>query len=72
VEATDKRHAEIKVFQTLVKAMEGALEWRKTRGAEIGRSKLGREARARQAKPSPVPRKDAAEPGAAPSKPKIA
>ncbi len=72
VEATDKRHAEIKVFQTLVKAMEGALEWRKTSGAEIGRTKLGREARARQAKPASVPRKDAAEPGAAPSKPKIA
>jgi polyphosphate kinase 2 (PPK2 family) len=72
VEATDKRHAEIKVFQTLVKAMEDALEWRKTRGAEIGRSKLGREARARQAKPSPVPRKDSAEPGTAPSKPKTA
>ena len=72
VEATDKRHAEIKVFQTLVKAMEGAVEWRQTKGAEIGRSKLGREARARQAKPSPVPRKDPAEPGAAPSKPKIA
>ena len=72
VEATDKRHAEIKVFQTLVKAMEGALEWRKTRGAEIGRSKLGREARARQAKPSPVPLKDVSEAGPAPSKPKIA
>jgi AMP-polyphosphate phosphotransferase len=72
VEATDKRHAEIKVFQTLVTAMGEALEWRKTRGAEIGRSKLGREARARQAKPASVPRKDAAEPGAASPKPKIA
>ena len=71
VEATDRRHAEVKVFQTLVKAMEEALEWRKTKGAEIGRSKAGREARGRQAKPSPVPLKDVSEPGA-PSKPKIA
>jgi polyphosphate kinase 2 (PPK2 family) len=72
VEATDKRHAEVKIFETLVKAMEGALEWRKARGMDIGRSKLGREARARQAKPAPVPRAGAAEGGGSLPKPKIA
>lgn len=45
VEATDKRFAEIKVFETLVKAMEEALAWRKKRGTEIGRTKMAREAK---------------------------
>ncbi len=45
VEATDKRFAEIKVFETLVKAMEEALVWRQRRGVEIGRSKMAREAK---------------------------
>ena len=45
VEATDKRFAEVKVFETLVKAMEGAVAWRKVHGTEIGRSKVAREAK---------------------------
>lgn len=53
VEATDGRFSEIKVFETLVKAMEEALAWRKAHGVEIGRSQLSRAARARQgAKPA--------------------
>lgn len=49
VEATDGRFSEIKVFETLAKVMEEALAWRKVHGVEIGRSRLSREARARQA-----------------------
>ncbi len=45
VEATDGRYAEIKVFETLVKAMENAVEWRKAHGVEIGRTKVAREAK---------------------------
>ncbi len=54
VESTDKRFAEIKVFETLVKAMEEALVWRKTHGVQIGRTKMSREAKkaAQAAKPS--------------------
>jgi polyphosphate kinase 2 (PPK2 family) len=54
VEATDKRFAELKVFATLVKAMEGAIAWRKAHGTEIGRSKVAREAKkaAQAAKPA--------------------
>ncbi len=53
VEATDKRFAEIKVFETLVKAMEGAVAWRNLHGTEIGRSKKAREAKkAAAAKPA--------------------
>jgi polyphosphate kinase 2 (PPK2 family) len=48
VEATEGRHAEIKVFETLVKAMEDALDWRKAHGVEIGRTKKSREFRAAQ------------------------
>jgi polyphosphate kinase 2 (PPK2 family) len=53
VEATDRRFAEIKVFETLVKAMEDALAWRKVHGTEIGRTKVAREAKkaAQSAKP---------------------
>jgi len=50
VEATDKHYAEIKVCETLVKAMEEALAWRKVHGAEIGRSRAAREAK-KMAKP---------------------
>ena len=54
VESTDKRFAEIKVFETLVKAMEEALAWRKAHGVEIGRTKMSREAKkaAQGAKPA--------------------
>jgi len=54
VESTDRRFAEIKVFETLVKAMEEALTWRQRRGVEIGRSKVAREAKkaAQAAKPA--------------------
>lgn len=45
VEATDGRHAEIKVFETLVRAMEAALAWRKTHAVEIGRTPISRESR---------------------------
>lgn len=55
VEATDGRYVEIKVFETLLKAMAEALAWRKAHGAEIGRSRAGRETQAprgtRPAKP---------------------
>ncbi len=46
VEATDRRFAEVKIFETLVKAMETALVWRAAHAADIGRTKAGREARA--------------------------
>jgi polyphosphate kinase 2 (PPK2 family) len=49
VEATDRRWAEVKVFETLVKAMDEALAWRRAHGAEIGRSQQARVARHAQA-----------------------
>lgn len=45
VEATDGRYAEVKVFETLVKAMEQALAWRKGHAVEIGRTPISRESR---------------------------
>ena len=42
VEATDGRHAEIKVFRTLVKVMEEGLAWRKTHATEIGRTTISK------------------------------
>jgi polyphosphate kinase 2 (PPK2 family) len=44
VEATDRRHAEIKVLDALVKAMQDALVWWKVNGTQIGRSTLAQEA----------------------------
>lgn len=46
VEATDRRYCEIKIFETLVRAMEDALQWRQEHGAEIGRTKMFRSAKA--------------------------
>jgi polyphosphate kinase 2 (PPK2 family) len=45
VEATDRRYAEVRIFEALVKRMEDALAWRTAHGAEIGRSTMSREAR---------------------------
>ena len=45
VEATDRRHAEIKVFAALVQAMDEALAWRRAHGTEIGRSARAKEAK---------------------------
>jgi hypothetical protein len=46
VEATDRRYAEVKVFETLVKAMEDALARRKAREVESERSRPARAAHA--------------------------
>jgi polyphosphate kinase 2 (PPK2 family) len=46
VAAMEGRHAEIKVFRTLVKVMEEALAWRQAHAVEIGRTAASRETRA--------------------------
>lgn len=42
VEATDRYFCEVKIFETLVRAMEEAIEWRYHHAGEIGRSKVGK------------------------------